>query len=291
MTTCGEAFNSVPSHPSGTLNHIFLCGGISDWMWKHLAGLTPTSPGFATVQVAPKVYPSVGPQSLVSEFLSPRGAITSRWNISHTGDRVAIAVSLPVGIQSATIVVPKPFGPSHAGPPTTICAIAHENMDLFLSCPGGFITSIDFASFGTPDTAGDCGKWKALNCTSDPAKTIEMLAVACVHKQSCSFNFSSGGGHNVFGPDPCNGVVKQMAARASCSSSDELANHTATAVISNAADGSVVWDGGKLVAPVPPGIRSAQDNGAGGVAIEVANGDFAFLSTAPKPNGAVPVVR
>lgn len=39
-----------------------------------------------------------------------------------------------------------------------------------------------------------------------------------------------------------------MAARASCSSSDELANHTATAVVRDGS-GQLLWDGSKLVAP------------------------------------------
>jgi alpha-L-rhamnosidase len=45
-TTCFEAFPGG----GGTRNHIFLCGGIGHWMWKHLVGLDRTSPGFATVR-------------------------------------------------------------------------------------------------------------------------------------------------------------------------------------------------------------------------------------------------
>ena len=59
-TTCWEAFpqnEGKPGHGSGksgvavpsnggTLNHIFLCGGVAEWMWKHLIGLTATAPQF-----------------------------------------------------------------------------------------------------------------------------------------------------------------------------------------------------------------------------------------------------
>ena len=63
-TTCWEAF------PGGgaTRNHIFLCGGIGHWMWKHLVGLDRTTPGFATVRIAPKIDGSAK-TALVTCFL------------------------------------------------------------------------------------------------------------------------------------------------------------------------------------------------------------------------------
>ena len=110
-TTCYEAFpatnNATNTH--GSLNHIFLCGGIGHWMWKHLVGLTPATPGFATVTLNPRIHDSVGPRSVVGQFLSPKGMITSSWKISGAAaDFVELSVSLPVGVQTATIVVPKP---------------------------------------------------------------------------------------------------------------------------------------------------------------------------------------
>ena len=48
---------------------IFLCGGIGEWMWKHLVGLKPAAPAFAEVVVAPKVHPKYGPSSVTGDFL------------------------------------------------------------------------------------------------------------------------------------------------------------------------------------------------------------------------------
>ena len=120
LTTCAEAFPNTRAadgtgSPHGTLNHIFLCGGIGHWYWKHLVGLTPTSPGFATVRIAPKVHDTLGPKSVGGEFLSPKGGIVSNWTITGNGAAagVALDVSLPVGVSAATIVVPKPTTGGH----------------------------------------------------------------------------------------------------------------------------------------------------------------------------------
>jgi alpha-L-rhamnosidase len=113
-TTCYEAFPNSPfpskqSEPAGigTLNHIFLCGGLGHWMWKHLAGITPAAPGFAEVTIMPRIHDSVGPRAVRGEFLSPRGTIVSSWRVAADG--VSLNVSLPVGVQAATIVVPYPM--------------------------------------------------------------------------------------------------------------------------------------------------------------------------------------
>ena len=57
-----------PGDSGGTRNHIFLCGGLVEWYWKHLVGLTPTSPAFATLRIAPKVRPYLGPTDLQATF-------------------------------------------------------------------------------------------------------------------------------------------------------------------------------------------------------------------------------
>lgn len=101
-----------PGEADGTRNHIFLCGGLMEWYWKHLVGLTPTSPAFATVRVAPKVRPDLGPSSAFATYRSIRGTIASSWLLQqplHSASWMDLDVSLPVGVQSATVVVPKTF--------------------------------------------------------------------------------------------------------------------------------------------------------------------------------------
>lgn len=116
-TTCYEAFpnNPFPSqqnepHGIGTLNHIFLCGGIGHWMWKSLAGIIPAMPGFVNTTVMPRIHATLGPRGVSGDFLSPQGKISSSWRLDH--GVVSFNVSLPVGVQAATLVVPKPPLPS-----------------------------------------------------------------------------------------------------------------------------------------------------------------------------------
>ena len=114
LTTCAEAFPNNFATQHGTLNHVFLCGGIGHWFWKHLVGLTPAAPAFAEVAVAPKIHDKFGPKIVSGEFLSPKGKIVSTWSI--TSDAVLLNVSLPVGVRRATIVVPKPTMDGRAVP-------------------------------------------------------------------------------------------------------------------------------------------------------------------------------
>jgi hypothetical protein len=72
-------------------------------------GLTPASPGFATVKIAPQLDCDYGPHSLNATFSSAAGEIASSWQISLPRGTVSMTVTLPIGVVSATIVVPKPF--------------------------------------------------------------------------------------------------------------------------------------------------------------------------------------
>ena len=130
-TTCYEAFpganDATNSH--GSLNHIFLCGGIGHWMWKHLVGLTPASPGFAMVSLHPRIHDSVGPRSVGGKFLSPKGMISSSWKISGAAsDAVELFVSLPIGVQGATIMVPKP---TKDGTPSTTASVTLGGKEIW----------------------------------------------------------------------------------------------------------------------------------------------------------------
>merc|ERR1711924_309349 len=90
-------------------NHVFLCGGIEDWMWTQLAGLKPTSPGFATIAIAPRIDPSVGPSSLQAIFSSPAGDIVVQWKRSRATQTAWLLLAVPIGVQSALVSMPLPF--------------------------------------------------------------------------------------------------------------------------------------------------------------------------------------
>ncbi|XP_059429427.1 beta-galactosidase 8-like [Corylus avellana] len=80
---------------------------------------------------------------------------------------------------------------------------------LSLECPfpGQVISSIKFASFGTPH--GICGGFKHGQCSSKRALSI--VQKACIGSKSCRIGVSI----DKFG-DPCEGVTKSLAVEASC---------------------------------------------------------------------------
>lgn len=80
---------------------------------------------------------------------------------------------------------------------------------LSLECPhpNQVISSIKFASFGTPQ--GTCGSFIHGRCSSSNALSI--VKKACIGSKSCSLGVSI----NVFG-EPCKGVAKSLAVEASC---------------------------------------------------------------------------
>ena len=117
-TTCWETWHNGTGHHDGigpflrtpnSHNHVMLCGGISAWFWTHLAGLAPTSPGFATFSVAPRIDRTLGPASMSANYSSPRGVIRVEWTRNASARTIELAVDVPVGVQSATVSVPTPF--------------------------------------------------------------------------------------------------------------------------------------------------------------------------------------
>ncbi|KAM3314416.1 hypothetical protein ACQJBY_033325 [Aegilops geniculata] len=81
---------------------------------------------------------------------------------------------------------------------------------LRLECPkeGQVISSIKFASFGTP--SGTCGSYSHGECSSSQALAVSQEA--CVGVSSCSVPVSAKN----FG-DPCRGVTKSLVVEAACS--------------------------------------------------------------------------
>ncbi|XP_059626762.1 beta-galactosidase 8 [Cornus florida] len=80
---------------------------------------------------------------------------------------------------------------------------------LLLECPlpNQVISSIKFASFGTP--RGTCGSFSHGRCSS--TRALSVVRKACIGSKSCSIGVSI----NTFG-EPCVGVTKSLAVEASC---------------------------------------------------------------------------
>lgn len=275
-STCWESWPLATGHGHGTVNHIFLCGGVGEWMWKYLVGVTPKAPGFRQVQVHPRVHP-IGPASLAGSYHSAAGVIDSAWRLTEHGSAVELNTSLPLGVASATIVVPKPFvaGPGANG---TVCEHASEDDGgvLELSCPAGAqFASVVSAYFGTPNVAGDCSSWSAGSCNAPTSQVVATVAKLCVGKPSCSIAFGDGAGrgNSSFPIDPCNGTVKTLAVHATCTATSTYTPTTTASVLEG---GVLVWDGAHLVGS-HPGIVAARDL-EDGVAFDVVNGAFQFVA-------------
>lgn len=62
-TTCWENWSgrADPTHPPApTHNHIFLCGGVGEWLYTTVAGISPGGRGYSTVRIAPQISKTEG---------------------------------------------------------------------------------------------------------------------------------------------------------------------------------------------------------------------------------------
>ncbi|XP_021834118.1 beta-galactosidase 9 isoform X1 [Prunus avium] len=83
--------------------------------------------------------------------------------------------------------------------------------EMHLQCQDGMmITSIEFASYGTPQ--GSCQSFARGNCHA--ANSLSIVSEGCLGKNSCSIGISN----LIFGSDPCRGVIKRLAVEARCGS-------------------------------------------------------------------------
>jgi hypothetical protein len=92
----------------------------------------------------------------------------------------------------------------------TICGTANEGGSVTLTVPpDNVITSIDFASYGTPN--GSCGAFTIGGCHA--ANSMSIVEAAFVGQTSATLGATNG----VFG-DPCGGTVKRLYIQATYSS-------------------------------------------------------------------------
>lgn len=72
-----------------SLNHAFF-GTVDDWLFTHVAGITPTAPGFRQIRIAPQVLSEL---TWASAFqMTPSGRVASCWEKTPTGLVVSVAV-------------------------------------------------------------------------------------------------------------------------------------------------------------------------------------------------------
>ena len=286
-TTCWEKWPGDTSR-----NHIFLCGGYGEWLWKYVVGLRLDSPGFATVVIEPNIDGFYGPAHASGNFTSPRGSVLVVWGRSDTNGSISLRTALPPGVARATVCVPAPFGPRAPAPPEVVCATGSElgakqvavnsfnkltgyPKVVHLECSGGGrVGSIDYASFGVPiaNASADCGRWSATDQACHANSSLAVVEQLCLNQTRCSITVNT----SVFGGDPCPFHIKTLAIRATCVGGVTRARPSTFSVSEG---GKPVWDGAKMVAGVD-GVISARAT-ANAVEFQVlGGGDYSFETSA-----------
>lgn len=115
-TSCWESWSGVEdgSHPGQcfltnfkpgcspnppTHNHIFLCGGVGEWMYRSLGGISPAGPGYSRVSISPEVSRTEGPSGVNATVSTIRGVVSSHWTRDLFGTVILRwEVMVPIGM-------------------------------------------------------------------------------------------------------------------------------------------------------------------------------------------------
>ena len=157
-TTCwenysGEADQSHP--PTPTRNHIFLCGGIGEWMYRQVVGVGPSGDGYSHVKIAPMLSSLAGtaaataPTRASATLRTVAGRIVVSWERSSDGSALSINATLPIAVQGATITVP--LAPLVAGANTI------RESGVVVWADGAFVAGHDGVVNGAESTLGHGG--------------------------------------------------------------------------------------------------------------------------------------
>ncbi|MDA7596449.1 SUEL-type lectin domain-containing protein, partial [Flavobacteriales bacterium] len=133
------------------------------------------------------------------------------WSSSNQGgfSYERTSINVPVLITEGVYSLEKSLFPSG-----NLCEIVDEGNLLTLTAPNGaLITSIDFASYGTP--SGLCGSFNTSICHSINSQSI--VENACLNQNTCSILVQN----STFG-DPCTGLNKQLAVEATYSNNPNI---------------------------------------------------------------------
>ncbi len=97
-----------------SFNHYGL-GSVGDFLYRSVGGLSPASPGYASLLVAPR--PGGGLTSAKSAYETPYGGAVSDWSVS--AGKLTLRVTVPAG-SSATVQVPTSQPGSVVAPPEAV---------------------------------------------------------------------------------------------------------------------------------------------------------------------------
>ena len=215
-TTLWELWNAPSEGPGMNSRAHVMQASVGAWLYTDVAGIAqaPGSVGYASLLLWPRATTHAALPSASGALDTIRGSVGLQWEAGQSS--FTATATVPVNTV-AEVRLPYPAGTpplsltgSDGAPPVLCLAGAPENAPATLSCaPGGVITSVDFASFGTP--TGSCAAGFSESTCAAPS-SLAVLQAACLGLNSCTVSV----GVDAFG-DPCNGVVKHLDAAVSCS--------------------------------------------------------------------------
>ncbi|MDX6395353.1 MAG: alpha-L-rhamnosidase, partial [Streptosporangiaceae bacterium] len=98
-TTMWEAWEDSSCNTARSRDHAFM-GTVDDWLFSNVAGISSTSPGFATVAIDPS--PVQGLTHASAYETSPLGRVSSNW--THNGTSFTLTTQVPVGSRASVCV-------------------------------------------------------------------------------------------------------------------------------------------------------------------------------------------
>jgi hypothetical protein len=108
-TTCWEDYSGQPSRshpPTPTHNHIFLCGGAGEWMYRSVLGVAPTQHGWKTMAIHPQLS-ATGPTVTNGSVHTIRGKVEVAWVAAARGSGGSTAAAgAPAGLARLDITIP-----------------------------------------------------------------------------------------------------------------------------------------------------------------------------------------
>jgi len=249
-TTLWESWEGTEFIAYGSLNHIMF-GSQSAWYFKALAGIN-TFDAYSTIFIRPEIY-QVNLTQVSASMNTHKGMILSSWEI-----------------------------PNNSG----MCTQATENQNALITCLRGVITSIVFASFGTP--TGSCGNF-AIDPSCHANDSVSIVSNYCIGKSSCSIPATV----SVFG-DPCFGTVKRLYVQAAGCQTIELIQSVVIPVNSISLvqvpkmnltqieifeSGTLIWQNDTFISG-DKGVMNGSDKGTS-VEFAVGSGSYIFQMAIP----------
>jgi len=284
-TTIWELWDGPSEGPGMNSRDHIMFGGPGYWLYSYVGGISQTkdSIGFEHAVFTP-------PADLLFQALKG----VSPMHHSNT--------SAPLKWASVSKTVPRgEFGLSWQllNPTGNTCAAATpEGTTAKFQCPGGIISSVVFASYGT--STGDCTDgFKPSSCNADLSEYVKQQ---CVGKSECSISCANNACGSFKVPDPCFGTPKHVSVQVVCTGAGNVQVKVTTNVPANSdaqtnlptlgaspsqvnvtEGGKTIWSQGKYVPGVPgiSAVTAAAGEESSPVTVVHGSGKFEFQIIVP----------